>query len=122
MRRAARIAARIKGGLDVVHVGGSDTERPVDRPSLGRIRELAADVGASWHELQDDNSAAAIARFVREHQITQIVIGTSRRSRWQQLLSGGSNVARVLREAGQYGIDVHVIAEREGGLDQRSTA
>jgi len=41
------------------------------------------------------------------------VIGSSRRNRWQQLTGGGSNVQRVIREAGAFGIDVHVIARRE---------
>jgi hypothetical protein len=41
------------------------------------------------------------------------VIGSSRRSRWQQLTGGGSNVQRVIREAGAFDIDVHVIARRE---------
>ncbi len=55
----------------------------------------------------------AIARFARQHQITQIVIGSSQRSRRRQLAGGGSNVARVIKEAGAFGIDVHVIARRE---------
>ena len=41
------------------------------------------------------------------------MIGSSQRSRWQQLTSGGSNVQRVIREANAVGIDVHVIAQRE---------
>jgi hypothetical protein len=43
--------------------------------------------------------------------IYQIVIGASQRSRFRQLLGGGSNVARIIKEAGAYGIDVHVIAQ-----------
>jgi K+-sensing histidine kinase KdpD len=53
--------------------------------------------------------------FAREHQITQIVIGSSKQSRWQQLTGGGSNVARIIREAGAFGIDVHVIARSDPG-------
>jgi hypothetical protein len=41
------------------------------------------------------------------------VIGSSRRSWWQHLSGHGSNVRRVLREAGAVGIDVHVIARQE---------
>jgi hypothetical protein len=41
------------------------------------------------------------------------VIGSSQRSRWQQLTGGGSNVTRVIREAGPLGIDVHVMALRK---------
>jgi two-component system sensor histidine kinase KdpD len=121
VRRAARMASRFKGGLDVVHVVGSDAQRAGDKLALDRVRELAADVGAHWHELQDDDVAGAIARFAQQQQITQIVIGSSQRGRWQERLSGGSHVARILRAAGQYGIDVHVIARREPGPDQRST-
>jgi two-component system, OmpR family, sensor histidine kinase KdpD len=110
VRRAARISARFKADLDVVHVTRSDT--PNRRPA-GRLQGIAADVGARWHQIEDDDPARAIARFAREHQITQIVIGPSRRSRWQQLTSGGSNVARILKEADAVGIDVHVIARGE---------
>ena len=121
VRRAARIAARVKGELDVIHITGSDPQRSADRSELDRVRELTADVGARWNELQDDDPAGAIARFAHEHQVTQIVIGSSRRSRWQQVLGGGSNVGRILHEAGRYGIDVRVIARAEPGPDQRST-
>jgi two-component system, OmpR family, sensor histidine kinase KdpD len=113
VRRAARMASRLKADLDVVHVAASDGTRPGDRPAIEKLRELAADVGARWHEIQGDDPARAIAVFAQEHQITQIVIGSSQRSRWQQLTGGGSHVMRVIREAGAFGIDVHVIARRE---------
>jgi two-component system, OmpR family, sensor histidine kinase KdpD len=113
MRRAARMASRLKADLDVLHVAASDATRPGDRKSTEKLRELAADIGARWHEVQGDDPARAIAAFAQEHQITQIVIGSSQRSRWQQLAGGGSNVGRVLREAGALGIDVHVIALRK---------
>ena len=110
MRRAARMAARLKSQLDVVHVAVSDATRPADRKAVEELRELATDIGARWHEISADDPARGIAGFAREHQITQIVIGASQRSRWQQMTGGGSNVVRVIREAGPYGIDVHVIA------------
>jgi two-component system sensor histidine kinase KdpD len=113
LRRAARMASRFKTELDVVHVSSGDASRVPDREATTSLQELAADVGARWHEIEDDNPARAIARFARQHQITQIVIGASQRSRWQELTSGGSNVVRVIREAGTVGIDVHVIARRE---------
>ena len=113
LRRAARIASRVKGKLDVVHVVSSDARGPRGRRSLDRLRELAADVGARWNEISDDDPAGAIVRFARQHQITQIVIGSSQRRRWQQFAGGGSNVRRIIRAAGEFGIDVHVIARRE---------
>jgi len=110
VRRAARMAARLKGELDVLHVAASDATRPGDRRSAEKLRQLAADVGARWHEIQGDDPARAIAAFAQEHQITQVVIGSSQRSRWQHLTGGGSKVNRIIREAGALGIDVHVIA------------
>jgi two-component system sensor histidine kinase KdpD len=107
------MASRLKGELDVVHVETSDATRPGDRRSVEKMKQLTADVGARWHEMQDDDPARAIASFAQRHQITQIVIGSSQRSRWQQLTGGGSNVTRVIREAGALGVDVHVIALRK---------
>jgi len=113
LRRAARIAARVRAPLDVVHVTAAD-RGPDDEQASEPLRALAADLGARWNDVQDDDPVRAIARFARQRQITQIVIGSSQRSRWQQLISGGSNVLRLIREAGAVGIDVHVIARREG--------
>ncbi len=113
VRRAARMAARLKGELDVLYVTSSDATRPGDRKATEKLKQLAADVGARWHEIEGDDPARAIAAFAQKHQITQIVIGSSQRSRWQQLTGGGSKVARIIREAGALGIDVHVIALRK---------
>ena len=118
LRRAARMALRLKGELDVLHVAASDATRPGDRRSAEKLRQLAADVGARWHEIQGDDPARAIAAFAQEHQITQVVIGSSQRSRWQQLTGGGSKSNRILREAGALGIDVHVIALRKATAAQ----
>jgi two-component system sensor histidine kinase KdpD len=113
MRRAARIAARVKGELDVVHITGDESSRSGDRKAIQALRELADNLGARWHEIQADDPARAITSFAREHQSTQIVIGSSQRSRWQEVMGGGSIVRRIIREAGAVGIDVHVIARRE---------
>ena len=112
LRRAARIASGLRAELDVVHVSPS-AAGPGNQPPIDKLRELAAVIGARFHEIHDEEPAQAIASFARQHQMTQIVIGASQRSRWQQLSSGGSKVARITREAGTAGIDVHVIAQRE---------
>jgi two-component system sensor histidine kinase KdpD len=110
LRRAARIAARARGELDVVHVMGGDLSPTGNQRGIDSLRELTAALGARWHEIQDTDPAKALITFAREHQTTQIVIGSSRRSRWKKLVGPGSNVRRIIREAGSFGIDVHVIA------------
>jgi two-component system sensor histidine kinase KdpD len=112
VRRAARLASRIKAELHVVHVASGDVAAP-SRDSMAKLHELASAVGAQWHELQADHPADGLLEFARQEQITQIVLGSSQRSRWQELLGGGSVVRRIQRMAGSAGIDVHTIAKRE---------
>jgi two-component system sensor histidine kinase KdpD len=114
VRRAARIAARVRADVDVLHVVGTDG-RAHDRLSIEKLQEVSDDVGARWHEVEDDDAARAIAQFAAQHRITQIVIGASRRSRWRQVTGGGSNVTRIIKAAGDTGIDVHVVARRDPG-------
>jgi two-component system, OmpR family, sensor histidine kinase KdpD len=112
MRRAARIAARVKGELDVVHVISGDTSVLGDGRPIDKLRQLAASLGARWYEIEDDDPARAIVSFARENQITQIVIGSIQHS-WWHIPGGKPIVRRVIEEAGAAGIDVHLIARRE---------
>ena len=73
---------------------------------------MADDLGAHWHEIVRDDPARALVDFATEHQVTQIVLGSSRRSRWEEMTKG-SVVQRVLRFASDSGVDVHVIARRD---------
>jgi len=108
LRRAARIAFRVKGELDVVHVVAGDTGLPGDSQSTDGLRQLTADLGARWHEIQDDDPARAIIDFARQHQITQIVIGSMQRS-WWHITDGGPILRTVIHEAGASGIDVLIV-------------
>jgi len=106
VRRAAQMAASVDAPLDVVHI----TSRPDGDRELARLRQVTSDVGASWHQLRDEDLVGALIEFARGKQVTQIVVGASRRSRWQELISGGSVVQRVSRRAARAGIDVHIVA------------
>jgi two-component system sensor histidine kinase KdpD len=112
LRRAARIASRVKAELDVVHVIIGDTSPSRDDRPIDELRDLAADLGARWYEIDDDDPAQALVSFAREHQITQIVIG-SIQSTWWHIADGGPILRRVIHDAGASGIDVHIIAHRE---------
>ena len=113
IRRAARLSARMKGDLHAVHVTAAEQSRQRDAASLDALHRLADDLGAHWHEITRDDPARALVDFASEHQVTQIVIGSSRRSRWEEMTKG-SVVQRVLRFASDSGVDVHVIARRDG--------
>jgi len=114
IRRASRMATRIKADLHVVYVNSSGTSHPVDRATLEQLRQLAVDVGATWHQLDRDDTVLALIEFARDQQVTQIVIGSSQRNRRQEVLGGGSIVRRLTRAATTERVDLHIIARRDG--------
>ena len=111
MRRAARIASRVKGELDVVYVSTGDAAVDQRRHELDALRQLASDLGGHWHELKADDAVQAMLDFARQQQTTQIVLGSSRRSRWEELRQGNF-LRRIVREASDADVDVHIIARR----------
>ncbi len=112
LRRAARLAARVRGDLHVVHVRSSEETRRRDVDAFTKIRQLSDDVGGEWSEIEGADLAKALIDFALEHQVTQIVLGSSRRSRFEQLTKG-SIVSKVIRYASSCDVDVHVIARRD---------
>jgi two-component system sensor histidine kinase KdpD len=116
VRRAARIAAGVQADLDVVHVASQSAARRGPGDGLARLRHAVADVGATWHDLDADDLVSALVEYAKSEQVTQIVVGSSQRSRWQELTGGGSTVGRVSRLAARAGIDVHIVALREVGV------
>jgi two-component system sensor histidine kinase KdpD len=117
LRRAARLAHRSKAELHVVHVRHGDAELYSDERDLRTLARLAKDLGGTWVELEADDPAAALVAYAKDHEITQIVLGSSSRSRWQEL-TRGSVVHGVLRYAATAGVDVHVIGRRDRQLVQ----
>jgi two-component system sensor histidine kinase KdpD len=110
MRRASRMASRIKADLSALHVV---TDEGGDGEQLGKLRRLASDVGATWTEVHSDDPAKTIIDFDRQQQITQIVLGSSGRTRWRDRLGTNTVVQKILALAADAGIDVHIIARRE---------
>ena len=115
VRRAARMAAGIEADLDVVHITGRDAApgRRGAGDGLAPLRHTVADMGATWHDLNGDDVVSTLVEYAKNQQITQLVVGSSQRSRWRELIGGGSIVGRVSRLAARAGIDVHIVAPRE---------
>jgi two-component system sensor histidine kinase KdpD len=107
IRRAARMARRTKGDLIGAHVVQSDGLSRPTSDLLEQHRRLLEELGGTWHDVAGDDVPATLVKFATAQHATQIVLGTSRRSRWTEVTQG-SIINRVVREA--KGIDVHVIA------------
>jgi two-component system, OmpR family, sensor histidine kinase KdpD len=113
VRRAGRIAGRAHGELLGVHVRSDDGLVGGD-DNLDHQRRLLEELGGTYHETASNDIAAALVDFARAENATQLVLGSSRRSRWAELLRG-SVINRVVRLSGP--IDVHVISQ-EGAAEE----
>jgi two-component system sensor histidine kinase KdpD len=110
IRRGARIAKRYKCEWIVVDVDCTNIFAPKltqrDRDTLEGHRKLATQLGAEIVTLSGKSISKELARFATERHITQIIIGHSKRSRWQTFLRG-STVTKLLKQTKD--IEVHVI-------------
>lgn len=106
IRRAARIAGRLRGDLVGVHVASADGLAGTGA-TLEAHRRLLAELGGTFRETVGDDVAATLVAVARAERATQLVIGASRRNRAQEL-TGGSVVNRLLRLTRD--LDVHVIS------------
>jgi two-component system sensor histidine kinase KdpD len=111
IRRAARIAARLKAPLIAIHVVGGDAD--ARQTSTAELEELVRAVGGTWQTVAGEDVAKTIFAAAVDQQITQIVLGTSRLTRWQSM-TRGSVIQQILRMASENDVDVHVIARRDG--------
>jgi two-component system sensor histidine kinase KdpD len=114
IRRAARIAARLKAPLIAIHVLGGDAD--ARQTSTAELEELVRAVGGTWQTVEGEDVAKTIFAAAVDQQITQIVLGTSRLTRWQSM-TRGSVIQAILRMASENDVDVHVIARRDGNGD-----
>jgi two-component system sensor histidine kinase KdpD len=109
VRRASRISTRAKGDLLGVHVRAGEGLAGPPPGSLERHRALLEDLGGTYHEIVGGDASLALVDFARGERATQLVMGSSRRSRWSHL-TRGSVINRVVRASGD--IDVHIISTR----------
>ncbi|MGK2880730.1 MAG: DUF4118 domain-containing protein [Mycobacterium sp.] len=121
VRRASRIASRSSAELMVVHVVRGDGLSGISAPQMGAVRELAAKLDATVHTVVGDDVPEALLDFAREVNATQLVLGTSRRSRWARIVDEGIGSA-VVSHSGR--IDVHMVTHDEArrGWSMRTVA
>ncbi|WIX98390.1 DUF4118 domain-containing protein [Amycolatopsis mongoliensis] len=112
IRRARRIAKRAGAELLVLQVLRGDGLAGVSPQAIAECRKLADDVGATFHTVVGDDVPTALLDFARGVNATQVVVGTSRRSRVARLFDEGIG-ATVVQESGP--IDVHMVTHDESG-------
>lgn len=90
LRRGARIAGRGAGGeLHAVQVVPDTGLRDVRPESAAATRQLVAELGGTMHTVTGPDVGEAILEFARGVNASQIVIGASRRTRWQRVVGRG---------------------------------
>ncbi|NKQ56479.1 sensor histidine kinase KdpD [Amycolatopsis sp. K13G38] len=112
IRRASRIAARAGGELMVLHILRGDGLTGLGPAELTKGRKLAEDLGATFHTVVGDDVPDALLDFARGVNATQLVLGTSRRSRLARLFDEGIG-ATVVQRSGA--IDVHMVTHEAAG-------
>ncbi|MFJ7587488.1 DUF4118 domain-containing protein [Streptomyces sp. NPDC097617] len=116
IRRAARVTARVPGSeLLALHVVPSDGLTHGDQATLAAQRELVESLGGSYHQTTGDDVPESLLQFAEAENVTQIVLGASRRGRLSTFLRGGVG-HRTIRRSGP--IDVLVVThEHASGAD-----
>jgi len=111
VRTGRRLAEMMDAPWTVAHV-----ERPGRPPpnaaALAEISDamkLADQLGGATVTLTADDIVAVVSDYCASHNVTQLVIGKSRDSRWREML-GRSFAGAMIREA--RGVALHVVTER----------
>lgn len=118
IRRGWRIANRLKCQLYILNI----PDKPVQdmdegtHKKLRMIEQLAKDLGAQFHirALSGKKPAQVIVDFVKEKGITQIILGQSARSRWEEITKG-SILNKIMKDT-KY-VDILVVADQVDNRD-----
>jgi len=106
--RGARLARAVGGELYVVYVeASSDTSDEKQRGLAANIR-FAEELEAKVEHLQGDRVSDAVAKFVKEKRITQVVFGHSATRGWRRYLYL-SALNRFLRYSPA--VDLHIVTQ-----------
>ena len=102
------MAQALDGELCVVYVDmGQDTSEQ-NQKTLAANLQFAENVGAHISKMKGDSVAVALADFVRQQHITQVVFGRSATTGWKRYLYL-SAIHKFLRDAPP--VDVHIVTQ-----------
>jgi two-component system sensor histidine kinase KdpD len=106
--RGWRMSQAINGEFYVVYVDIGVDADPRDQRTLRKNIEFAQSLGATVVKLKGGTVAEAVAAFVREKHITQVVFGHSASTGWRRYLYM-SAIHKFLRDVPS--VDVHIVTQ-----------
>jgi two-component system sensor histidine kinase KdpD len=108
--RAARMAKGLDAELYVVYVDIGVDESPENQRTLNDNVRFAEGLGATVEKVKGKSVAKAVADYVREKRITEVIFGRSAVKGWKRFLYLTA-VQNFLREAPP--VDVHIVTQEE---------
>ncbi|HVV31983.1 MAG TPA: sensor histidine kinase KdpD [Vitreimonas sp.] len=114
VRRAKRLADRLRAPWEAVHVETPDSVRTPqrDQSALLETFRLAEELGAKTRSLNGGEPIDEILSYARDQNITHIVVGAAARPLWIELFRG-SMIRRLVRGAGDIAIEIAPREERK---------
>ncbi len=109
IRRGWRMANRLKADLLLLHVfTGEQTER--QKAQIKHWQAFADRFHASLivEEAKKQKPAAVIVNVAKHYRVTQILLGQSARTRWEEIRKG-SIVNTIMRQT--HNIDIHIVSD-----------
>lgn len=113
VRTTRRLASELNAEWVAVYVeiATKPENNPVNRERIGRILQLAEELGGKSATLAGRSIQEAVLEYAHKNNITKVIVGKPIKPRWQELLQG-SIVDQLVYASGD--IDVYVISAREG--------
>ena len=108
--RGARLAEALDAELYVVHVEDSHDAEGERKLTLDVSLQLARNLGAQVVTLQGKDTAKTTARFVREHRVTQAIVGRSATHGLRSYLYYFA-LQKFMAEASH--VDLHIVTQEE---------
>ena len=115
--KLVRTTRRLAGELGAewvavyVEIASKPENNPVNRERIGRLLQLAEELGGKSLTLAGRSIQEAVLEYAHKNNITKVVVGKPIKPRWQEIIRG-SIVDQLVYASGD--IDVYVISAREG--------
>lgn len=119
IRRGQQMAKRLGGELYVVCLYSPIKKLSKEEGTFrGSIKKLVHKIGGEFEErpLAGEDVAGEIVNYATEKNVTRIVMGQSKRSRWEEIIHG-SIINKILQKSRN--IDVFIVADRTGKSGER---